>query len=479
MIGACYIRVSTDDQTEYSPDAQINAIKDYCKKNDIILPNEFIFRDEGISGRRADKRPAFMEMIKKAKTKPKPFDVILVHKFDRFARSREDSIVYKSLLKRECGIKVVSITENIEDDKFGVILEGMLESMAEYYSLNLADEVKKGLIEKAHRGEVCSKAPFGYTNKNKTVIKNENAEIVKMVFEKFVFDNFGYQKLAKLLNDLNIKTIRGNKWELRMVKYMLKNPIYCGYTRWCPIRHDTHHYMFDKSIIVKSNFDPIISKELYDKAKDKINHIESISRKYAKLKDNKIWINNLIYCEHCGKALTQITKGIFQCCGYNKGICTHSQYVKTSVLEEVILTQLKLIFDKKLEVMYINTEKENNEFSILKTQLDKTLEKEIRIKEAYRNGIDTLEEYKDNKEKVYKEKVLIELKIKEALKDDKIEVEKKLRENAKTIYEILKDDKIDINKKYDYVHIIIEKCIFNKQEKKLAIYFRKEYTKSN
>ena len=116
--GACYIRVSTNDQIEYSPDAQLKAIKKYCKDNNILLDNEHVYIDEGISGRKAEKRPAFQDMIKHAKKKE--FDVILVHKFDRFARSREDSVVYKSLLKKECNIRVVSITESIEDDKFTI-----------------------------------------------------------------------------------------------------------------------------------------------------------------------------------------------------------------------------------------------------------------------------------------------------------------------------------------------------------------------
>ena len=137
--GALYIRVSTEDQSEFSPAAQKRILLDYAKKNTLSIKPEHIFIDEGISGRTAAKRPAFMKMIATAKSKPKPFDVILVHKFDRFARSREDSIVYKSLLKRECNIRVLSITESIEDDKFSVLLEAILEAMAEYYSLNLSD----------------------------------------------------------------------------------------------------------------------------------------------------------------------------------------------------------------------------------------------------------------------------------------------------------------------------------------------------
>ncbi|WP_455719039.1 recombinase family protein, partial [Anaerosporobacter sp.] len=92
---AIYIRVSTEDQTDYSPDAQKRLISTYANQHNLVVPKEYIFIDEGISGRRADKRPAFMQMIRIAKKKPRPFDVILVHKFDRFSRSREDSILYK------------------------------------------------------------------------------------------------------------------------------------------------------------------------------------------------------------------------------------------------------------------------------------------------------------------------------------------------------------------------------------------------
>ncbi|MBQ2297203.1 MAG: recombinase family protein, partial [Ruminiclostridium sp.] len=143
-IAACYIRVSTEDQTEYSPEAQKRALEHYARQHGMVLSPDHIYIDAGISGRRAETRPAFMAMIAAAKQKPPPFSVILVHKFDRFARNREDSIVYKSMLRRQCGVQVVSITEHLEDDRMSLILEAMLEAMAEYYSLNLAEEVRKG-----------------------------------------------------------------------------------------------------------------------------------------------------------------------------------------------------------------------------------------------------------------------------------------------------------------------------------------------
>ena len=116
---AAYIRVSTDDQVEFSPDSQLKEIRKYAKAHDLILPDEFVFADEGISGRKAEKRPQFQRMIGTAKLKPKPFDVILLWKFSRFARNREDSIVYKSMLRKQCGIEVVSISEQLTDPARG------------------------------------------------------------------------------------------------------------------------------------------------------------------------------------------------------------------------------------------------------------------------------------------------------------------------------------------------------------------------
>ena len=107
--GALYIRVSTDKQEELSPDAQRRLLLEYAAKNNIILSNEYIFEEDGISGRKADKRPNFQRMIGLAKSKEHPFDVILVWKFSRFARNQEESIVYKSLLRKN-NVEVISVS---------------------------------------------------------------------------------------------------------------------------------------------------------------------------------------------------------------------------------------------------------------------------------------------------------------------------------------------------------------------------------
>lgn len=144
--GALYIRVSTDKQEELSPDAQKRLLLDYAKAHNIFISPEYIFVENGISGRKADKRPEFQKMISIAKTDEPPFSLILVWKFSRFARNQEESIVYKSMLKKQHGIDVVSITEPLIDGPFGSLIERIIEWMDEYYSINLSGEVMRGMV---------------------------------------------------------------------------------------------------------------------------------------------------------------------------------------------------------------------------------------------------------------------------------------------------------------------------------------------
>lgn len=125
-IAAAYVRVSTHMQEELSPDAQIRLIKEWANGHGYDLPEEFVFIDKGISGRKVKKRPAFLRMISMAKSKPSPFDAILVWKFSRFARNQEESIVYKAMLRNKHKIDVISISEPISDDVYGGLIERIM-----------------------------------------------------------------------------------------------------------------------------------------------------------------------------------------------------------------------------------------------------------------------------------------------------------------------------------------------------------------
>ena len=475
--GACYIRVSTDLQTEFSPDAQLKAIKKYAKDNNILIDDNYIFIDEGISGRKAEKRPAFQEMIKIAKSKPKKFDVILVHKFDRFARSREDSVVYKSLLKKECNIKVISITESIEDDKFSVILEAMLEAMAEYYSLNLSDEVKKGMTEKATRGQYQSSPPFGYKMQDGILsVVEDEAKMIRFIFDKYTSKEMNTLQLAKYMNNLGYRTHRGNPFENRTIEYILRNPVYIGYARWTPTGKLKRGEANKDTLIVKSQHQAIVSKDVFDTANELIQHSKQINRRYFKSTTSHLhWLNGLVRCKLCGCTLVRNQKDFYQCNGYAKGKCSKSQLVKIGNIEKAILEQIKKDFTNNINInVKFGLNKNNSdELYILMSELEKSKEKERRIKEAYMNGIDTLEEYKENKNFLETQKKLLDSQIKK-LKDKK-QIQKKediIKEQLKTLYTILIDEKIDMKRKYEVSHMIIEKIEFLRDDGILELTYK-------
>ena len=139
---AFYIRVSTHNQEELSPESQKRLLLDYAKTNNLLISKEHIYIENGISGRKADKRPQFLNMIAAAKSKEHPIDVILVWKFSRFARNQEESIVYKSMLKKY-NVDVISVSEPLVDGPFGSLIERIIEWMDEFYLSVLQEKLQE------------------------------------------------------------------------------------------------------------------------------------------------------------------------------------------------------------------------------------------------------------------------------------------------------------------------------------------------
>lgn len=178
---AAYARFSSNHQRDESIDAQLRAIRDYAKNKGIRIVAEYV--DKAFSAR-SDQRPDFQRMIKDAKEQR--FQAVIVHKLDRFSRDRYDSAFYKHELKK-CGVKLYSVVENINDEPESVIMESVLEGMAEYYSKNLGRETMKGLKENAYNGKhTGGLAPLGYrvdpVTKRVEIDPNE-AGAVRMIFE--------------------------------------------------------------------------------------------------------------------------------------------------------------------------------------------------------------------------------------------------------------------------------------------------------
>lgn len=419
---AAYIRVSTDMQTELSPDSQLKIIKQYAKQHDMILSKDYIFADDGISGRTAEKRPEFMRMIATAKQKPRPFDTILVWKFSRFARNREDSIVYKSMLRKDCGIDVVSVSEPVGEDKTSILIEALLEAMDEYYSLNLAEEVRRGMTEKVSRGGIVVAPPQGYTVKDgKYVIEPTQAEMIRKVFADYLKGK-GTHAIAKELNALGYRTKNGNLLQNRSIEYILANPTYTGKLRYTPTGKATtaHSYRTtDETIIVDGSHEPIIDTETFDAVQKLLQENKSKYPKNYHQRDIDFYFRGLIRCSSCGATLTRSTATGLQCYQYAHGVCTESHYISTNKLRDTVISAMKTDAADGAELRFIEQPKpaENKSTNdLIADQIEREKIKLERIKAAYEDGIDTLEEYKANKIKI--NKTIAQLKTKLTAEDD-------------------------------------------------------------
>ena len=191
-----YARFSSDNQREESIDAQLRACREYCKRNDIQILEEY--KDEAKSAT-TDKRPGFQAMFQDLH---RGVDYIIVHKLDRFSRDRYDAAYYRRLIKK-AGAKLVSVTEPLDESPESIILESMLTGMAEYYSRNLAREVMKGLTETAYQCKHTGGAPlYGYkVNDDKTYrVDLLEAQVVQQVFRMYV-EGCRYEDIVEAVAD--------------------------------------------------------------------------------------------------------------------------------------------------------------------------------------------------------------------------------------------------------------------------------------
>ncbi|MBS6723706.1 MAG: recombinase family protein [Clostridiales bacterium] len=481
--GAAYIRVSTHGkQEELSPDAQKRLIRDYAKKNHIYLPSDNIYVESGISGKYARKRPQFQRMIAAAKTTPRPFDVILVWKFSRFARNQEESIVYKSLLRNKCGVDVVSISEPVIDGMFGDLIERIIEWMDEFYSVRLAEDVKRGMTEKALRGGFQTAPPLGYAVPIKgqpPVIVPEEAKAIRRIFHAYADENMSMRHIAQELNQLGYKTKRGNKFDGRGIQYILDNPFYKGYVRWDGNTKDRRLASAEGGIIRKSSHPAIISEELWDKAHEK--RLRDYVPAGAKVSLRKHWLSGIVKCPNCGRSLVYHNYfnrngsryEYFQCHGYNTGKCTTANGIPGKKLEREVVAALEETLktnDLDYELLK-NRRKPDDDTGLLEEQLKKLDQKEARIKEAYRNGIDTLEEYKENKSILQRERADLEKILKEKTAAADIDYSAVILANIRTAVDVLKDVSADNDKKAAAIRAVVEKIIYDKKTDSLSVYY--------
>lgn len=484
---ALYIRVSTNMQEELSPDAQKRLLMDYAQKTNMIVSEKYIFIENGISGKKATKRPEFMQMISMAKQKPAPFDVILVWKYSRFARNQEESIVYKSLLRKQCNIEVVSVSEPVLEGPFGSLIERIIEWMDEYYSIRLSGEVTRGMTEKALRGGYQARPPLGYKiieRGKPPVIVPEEAEIVRLIFHLYVDEHRSLFDIAKYLNQSGFKTSRNKNFEVRSVDYIIKNPTYCGMIRWNRSTNETNKIKDESEwIIAEGNHEAIIDKVTFDKAQELFK--SAYKPKGARPSSTyKHWLSGLLKCPLCGR--TMIAKTLykksngepyayFECYGVSKGKCLGHNSASSLTLTPAIVEALKKVLETQ-NTTYTLVQQQQvvpiNKIAILENQLAQLKQKEKRIKDAYRDGIDTLEEYKDNKKILQKEREKLENELSKQIAINPTgDTKDLLIQNIRNGYEMIISDQFTDQQKNEALKNIIEKIIYDKNTDTLTVYY--------
>ena len=296
-----YMRYSSDRQTEQSIEGQLRELIAYCKHHSYRVAA--IYVDRAISAHASmDKRPAFQQML--SDSARSSWKTVLVYKLDRFARNREDSAIARMRLRKN-GCNVESAKEGISKNPEGVILEALLEGMAEYYSLELSQKVRRGMSETARKGNSTGgTTPLGYTVVDKRLqIDPMTAHLVEEAFRRYADGD----TVAEICDDFNARgyrTTRGTKFNKSSFKNVFRNEKYIGVYKFDDVRTD--------------NAVPrIISDELWRAVQSRLKTSEQApARGKAKV---PYLLSGKIFCGHCGAPMVGE-------CGRGKGGKTYNYY---------------------------------------------------------------------------------------------------------------------------------------------------------
>jgi site-specific DNA recombinase len=280
MNAVLYARYSSHNQQEQSIEGQLRDCYAYAEREGLSIVGEYC--DRALTGR-SDDRPEFQRMI--ADASKKQFSFIIVWKLDRFSRNRYDSAIYKARLKKH-NVKVISATENITNEPEGIMLEGLLESMAEYYSANLAKHIKRGLRESAINGTwTGGRAPLGYRLVDrKLVIDEEKAAAVRYAFEQYA-KGVPKKQIVSALNAKGLRNTDGKPVTLTTLAVVFKNRKYIG------------EFTFD-GMEVSGGSPRILDDATFYKVQDRL---AAVHRAPAESKANvEYLLRGKAYCGHCG-----------------------------------------------------------------------------------------------------------------------------------------------------------------------------------
>lgn len=351
---AClYVRFSSHNQTEQSIEGQTRVCRDFCKRHNIRIVE--IYADRATSASKdIEKRVQFLKMIKDSERGL--FDAVIVYKLDRFARSRYDSATYKYRLKRN-GVQLISATENISNDPEGIILESVLEGMAEFYSAELSQKINRGMRESAYKhNSIGGAIPLGYKIEDKKlVIDPKTAPIVKEAFEKYA-DGETVAEICRQFNARGYKTSKGTAFGKSSFTKIFRNERYIGV-------YTFHDYRAEDAIPA------IIDKDLWDRVQLRVGKIKNApARNKAKV---VYLLSGKIFCGHCGSKMNGNCNAgnyyYYQCYGKKNGnVDCKKKNIRKEFIERLVAQDaLSLLTDEYIEqIATIACEKNQHEIEL-------------------------------------------------------------------------------------------------------------------
>lgn len=503
-----YARFSSENQRDESIDSQLRAAKQFCKQKNYQIIEHYIDRAKSAT---TDKRPEFQRMIKDSEDGL--FEYVIVHKLDRFSRDKYDSIRYKTKLKNN-GIKVISILENLDDSPESIILESVIEGMAEYYSKNLSREVQKGLRENAYKCKhTGGLPPLGY-NVNpiskKYELNQEEAKAVKMIYQMYLED-YTSGNIIKKLNELGYRTKKNSEWTKNSLISILRNEKYTGvyiYNRSAAKdnrgKRNNHKAKSAEEIIRNEGGMPkIIDAEIFEQVRVKMEERKK-SPSQAMTRTTYL-LSGLVKCE-CGHSMhgnvrrakrkningekTKPPYVSYRCgCRKTKSsiVCNNTE-IRKEYLEEYVMSELEkmIVSDNAIQeiVNIVNNYSENkiSEKEEVKKRLEvgkNEIEKRIgNIIKAITMGFASME-LKSELERLEEEKSRLELNIIRA--DVKSETEKVMdddvRDQLKNLrYFLLNRDLVEVKK---FMKSVIKEIVVSKEGVEVTFNLLSSFVKEN
>lgn len=356
---AVYARYSSHSQTEQSIEGQVHAAEELCRRKGYELVEQYC--DRAKTGRN-DNREAFQRMLKESAKRR--WQVLIVWKVDRIGRNREEIAINKYRLRKN-GVTVEYAAENLPDTPEGVILESVLEGMAEYYSLQLSQNIRRGIKESAMKGKRNGgQVALGYKRgeDGKPVIDERTAPAVRYAYEHYAAGETEAE-IIRALNEKGYRTARGREFQRTSLRTVLKNPAYKGLFT-----------ALDGEVVIEGGCPPIVSEELWDRVQA-ARASGAARRGSERVGRHDFILTGKLFCGHCGRPMTGITgtshtgaRHMYYTCHGRK---THSgcqkrnepcQYVEELVIRETLeLLKDDAVVDEIVRAVYAYYEQTDTE----------------------------------------------------------------------------------------------------------------------